>query len=94
MITGDDGNVIWTPDRFEPVSRPGVFARQREIDEIARDSNVVDRARLQIPRDRIENIRTMDVFAFTLPINEAEAALACKLGPLRHKGEVQVRQVK
>ncbi len=75
-------------------ARALVFVRQRQIDQIAGHRDVVGVARFQIAGDGIENFGPMDVFAFALPVDEAEPALAHKLRkPRPRRRQMQVGQM-
>jgi hypothetical protein len=52
---------------------------------------VVDRVGFQVTHDRVEYLGTMNVLAAAVPVDEAEPALAGKLGEPRPFCEMQVR---
>ena len=71
VVAGDNSHLRGRPDSFEPGTGALVFASGREIDEIAGNGNVVDGLTLNVPRDGLEHVSAMDVFAFAVPIDEA-----------------------
>jgi len=94
VIAGNHGDFGGPTNRLQPSLCPGIFAGQRKVAEIAGDDDVFGGSRLQIARDRRQHIGAMDVFALTLPIDVAEAALARELGRFRRQRQMQVRQMR
>src|SRR5262249_4544776 len=79
--------------RFEPARRRGIFARQREVDEVASHRDVVRGTRPQIAGDRVEHVRPVDVFPFALPVYEAKPTFARQLRKLWGQRQMQVRNM-
>ena len=75
MIAGHQRHVGRRAKRFEEQPRRREFGRQRDVDEIAGDRDVVRRLRLQIADDPGKRLRQMDGLAAAVPVEEAEDAL-------------------
>ena len=90
VIAGNDGDVLGAADGSEPVAGALILDRQRQIDEVAGDGDVVGRLRFQVARDLIENFAAMDMFALAVPIDEAEPALADELRQPRLQRHMQI----
>ena len=85
VIAGDDGDAIRRADAFQPCQRRRKLGFQREIDEIARDRNVVRRLRLHVRHQRIEHVAAVEFMAIAGPVEIAERALSGQLGKPRRR---------
>ena len=90
VITGNNGDVVCRAQAFKPAARACVFARERQIDQITGDRNVVDGLAFEIVRDGVECLAAVNIFAAAMPIDEAEPALAGKLAEPRPDRQMQV----
>ncbi len=75
MIARHDRHVLGRAHRVQPRLRRLVLHRQPEIDEIARDGDMIGLVRQQVRDDEIERGARMGAPALALPVEVAEAAL-------------------
>ena len=96
VIARHQGHVGGRAERIEPGARRRVFVRQRQIDEVAGDRDVVRRLRLEIGDDAREHVRPVDRFALAPPVDEAGRALADQLDKprLRQRRKMRIRQMR
>jgi hypothetical protein len=96
MIAGNQCNVVRAAKRLEPRAGGWIFSRQRQVDEIAGDGDVVCRLRVVVGDDARLHFRPMQGFALAAPIHEAGRALADQFGRPRlwQRCEVRIRQVR
>ena len=83
------------PHRREPHPQILELDRQRDIDEIAGDDDVVGRGRFQMRDDAAERDQVVLEAAVAPPVDEANEALAGERGErnARRDGEMRVGQV-
>ena len=93
VIAESDGHVGRRSERLQPCARPRILRRQRQIDQVAGHGDVVGAAGLEVARDRIERLDAVHFLAPTMPVDEAEPALAGKLDEARPHGQVQIGEV-
>src|SRR5262249_39911962 len=96
VVAGDHGHVAWVADLCEPGTGLRKFGREREIDEVAGDRDVVDSARLEIGDDPVERRPQMKVPAVVLPVHVAEQSFARELVRSRrgHRRKMWVGEVR
>ncbi len=90
VIARHDGDVTSIAECREPGTSAGVFVRQREIDEVAGDRDVVETLRFQVAGYRIKDFGTMNGAALAIPVYKAQPALAHKLRKPRRRSRMQV----
>ena len=96
VIARHQGDVARRPERREPGARRRVFARKRDVDEVAGHGDVVRRLRLEIRHDAREQVGAVNEPALALPVEKAGRAFAHELGQSgrRQRSEMGVRQMR
>jgi len=96
VIARHQGDVARRPKRREPGARRRVFARERDVDEVAGHSDVVRRLRFEIRHDAREHVAAMNEPALALPVEKAGCTFADQLGQSRRRqrSEMGVRQMR
>ena len=75
VISRNDGHVFGWSERLQPQLRQLDLTVERQVDEVAGDSEVVDAGRLDVVRDRAEHAVMHDMTAVALPVDVADHAL-------------------
>ena len=91
VIAGYQGDVVGRPELCKPAQCRGVFAGQRDVDEIARHRDVIGCLSLEIRDDAREHVAAMDPMALTPPIDQAGRPLAEELAPSRRRQGTEMR---
>src|SRR5262249_51811171 len=96
VIAGDRGHEFRRPDAREPFARRWKFCLQREIDEIARDGDVIGRLRLHVGDQRVQHVAPVIPSAIAGPIEVTQRALPRELGQPRpgQRRQMWVRQMR
>jgi hypothetical protein len=79
VVAGNQRHIGRRAERIEPHPRRRIFGRQRQIDEIAGDGDVVRLLRLEVGDDARQHLGLMDRLALAPPVDEAGHALADQL---------------
>src|SRR5437867_1016957 len=96
VVAGHDGDILRLAKPRKERARGRELGREREIDEIAGDRDVVDGLRLEVGHDAIEYGGAVEVPAPFLPVDVAADPLAHELERRgrRQRREMRVRQVR
>ncbi len=95
MIAGDHGNAVGWTEASEKFPAGLKLRSEREIDEVARDGNVVRLYRREIGDERVDHGRTVMRAAPQPPVEPAGDALAEEIGEadVRHGRQVRIGKV-
>ena len=72
MVAGDHGHILRRTQALHPGQRVDVLLRQADVDEVARDGDVVGRLGLEVGDDALEHVHPVGIAAFAQPIHVAE----------------------
>ena len=90
MVAGDEADVLWGTHALKPIAPLPKFRGKGDIGDIAGNSDVVRRLRLDVGDNRRERFRVMNETTFFLPVQIARHALADQLLPVRSRQRCQM----
>src|SRR5262245_38593442 len=96
VVAGHDSDILRRPKPREERARWRKLGREREIDEVAGDRDVVDGLRFEVGNDALEHVGAVKVSATLLPVDVTADPLAHELERRgrRQRRKMRVRQVR
>jgi hypothetical protein len=91
VIPRHHADVSRRPQGVEPAARRFELRRQRDVDEVTGDGDVVGPGDVKVARDGVEHLGTMNAVAAALPIEVAEQSLRGELGQARPRQRDEMR---
>src|SRR5262245_6145178 len=91
LIAGDEADVLWRTKVLKPCATLPNLCGKRDIDNIARDRDVIRLLRLDVGDDRRERSRVVNETTLFLPVDVARCTFADQLLPVRSRQRCEMR---